>query len=166
MSHLCTASVGLPGGAPGKEPTCQRRRHETWVWFLGWEDLQKEGVATHSRILAWRIPWTKEPGGLQAIRLQRIGQDWSDSACTHTHSFCTWTHVSLPLLRPHSSCQVLLLGLPQTLSYCPFHTPGCSDANFICDSPAEDPFMVHAFRVKSKLSVPCVSLYGVWSLLI
>ena len=43
---------------------------ETWVRFLGWEDpLQKE-MATHSSILAWRIPWTEEPGGLQSIGLQ------------------------------------------------------------------------------------------------
>ena len=37
---------------------------ETWLWFPGWEDLLEEGVATHSGILAWRIPWTEEPGGL------------------------------------------------------------------------------------------------------
>ena len=43
---------------------------ETWVQSLGWEDLLEEGVATHSSILAWRIPWTEEPGGLQYIGLQ------------------------------------------------------------------------------------------------
>ena len=37
---------------------------ETWVRSLGWEDPLEEGMATHSSILAWRIPWTKEPGGL------------------------------------------------------------------------------------------------------
>ena len=40
----------------------------------------EEGVATHSSILAWRIPWTEEPGGLQCTRSQRAGQDWSDLA--------------------------------------------------------------------------------------
>ena len=39
---------------------------ETWVRFLGWEDPLEEGMATHSSILAWRIPWTEEPGGLQS----------------------------------------------------------------------------------------------------
>ena len=34
-----------------------------WVWFLGWEDPLEEGISTHSSILAWRIPWTEEPGG-------------------------------------------------------------------------------------------------------
>ena len=43
--------------------------------FLGWEDPLEEGVATHSSILAWRIPWTEEPGGLQPVGSQRVGQD-------------------------------------------------------------------------------------------
>ena len=45
---------------------------EMWVQSLGWEDPLEEGVATHSSILAWRILWTEEPGGLQSIGLQRI----------------------------------------------------------------------------------------------
>ena len=40
---------------------------ETWVRSLGWEDLLEKGMATHSSILAWRIPWTEEPWGLQAM---------------------------------------------------------------------------------------------------
>ena len=49
---------------------------ETWVQSLGQEDPLEEGMATHSSILAWRIPWTEEPGGLYSIGLQRVGQDW------------------------------------------------------------------------------------------
>ena len=48
---------------------------ETWVQSLGWEDPLEEGMATHSSILAWRIPWTEEPGGLQSTGSQRIGHD-------------------------------------------------------------------------------------------
>ena len=44
----------------------------TWVRFLGWEDPLEKGVATHSSILAWRIPWTEEPGELQSMGLQRV----------------------------------------------------------------------------------------------
>ena len=40
---------------------------ETWVSSLDWEDPLEEGMATHSSILAWRIPWTEEPGGLQSM---------------------------------------------------------------------------------------------------
>ena len=45
------------------------------VQFLGWEDALEEGMTTHSNILAWRIPWTEEPGELQPIGLQRVGHD-------------------------------------------------------------------------------------------
>ena len=46
---------------------------ETWVPFLGQEDPLKKGMATHYSILAWRIPWSEEPGGLQSIGWQRVG---------------------------------------------------------------------------------------------
>ena len=49
---------------------------ETWIWSLGWEDPLEEGMATHSSILVWKIPWTEEPGGLQSTGLQRVGHDW------------------------------------------------------------------------------------------
>ena len=45
---------------------------ETQVRALGWEDSLEKGMATHSSILAWRIPWTEEPGGLQSMGLQRV----------------------------------------------------------------------------------------------
>ena len=45
---------------------------ETWVRSLGWEDPLEKEMATHSSILAWRIPWTEEPGGLQSTGLQRV----------------------------------------------------------------------------------------------
>ena len=64
--------VGFPGGSDGKEYVCNV---ETWVRSLGWEDPLEKGMATHSSILAWRIPWTEEPGGLQSMGSQRIGQD-------------------------------------------------------------------------------------------
>ena len=46
---------------------------ETWVQSLSWEDPLEEGMSTHSRILAWRIPWTEESGGLQS----GIAKDWT-----------------------------------------------------------------------------------------
>ena len=48
---------------------------ETRVQFLGQEGPLEEAMATHSSILAWRIPWTEEPGGLQFMGLQRVGYD-------------------------------------------------------------------------------------------
>ena len=53
---------------------------ETWVRSLGWEDPLEKETATHSSILAWRIPWTEEPGGLQSTGLQRVGRDWATTS--------------------------------------------------------------------------------------
>ena len=49
---------------------------ETWVRSLGWEDPLEKEMETHSSTLAWRIPWTEEPGGLQSTGSQRVGLDW------------------------------------------------------------------------------------------
>ena len=49
---------------------------ETQVQSLGLEYTLKKGMATHSSILAWRIPWTEELGGLHSMGLQRVGHDW------------------------------------------------------------------------------------------
>ena len=49
---------------------------ETWVQSLGWEDPLEEKTAPCSSILAWEIPWTEEPGGLQSVRSQRVAHDW------------------------------------------------------------------------------------------
>ena len=48
---------------------------ETWVQSLGWEDLLEKKMATHSSILAWKIPWTEESGRLQSMGLQRVGHN-------------------------------------------------------------------------------------------
>ena len=48
--------------------------------YLGGVDALEEGVATHSSILTWRIPWTEEPGELESVGLQRVGHNWSDLA--------------------------------------------------------------------------------------
>ena len=48
---------------------------ETQVRSLGWEDPLAKGMETHSSILAWEIPWTEEPGGLQSVESQRVGHD-------------------------------------------------------------------------------------------
>ena len=48
---------------------------ETQVQSLGWEDPLEKAMATHSSILAWKIPWTEESGGLQSMALQRVGHD-------------------------------------------------------------------------------------------
>ena len=74
---------------------------ETWetrVPSLGREDPLEEAMAAHSSILAWRIPWTEEPGGLQSQGSQRVRHNWNDLAHTHT-CVCVWnwmyTHICI-----------------------------------------------------------------------
>ena len=59
-----------------------KETQEMRVQCLGQEDPSKEEMATHSSILAWKIPWTEKPGGLQSVGSQRVGHDWSDLACS------------------------------------------------------------------------------------
>ena len=72
---------------------------ETQVWSLGWEDPLEKGMATHSSILAWRIPWTEETGALQYMRLQRVRHNWATNTdlhfvSPHPHSAATFIFVS------------------------------------------------------------------------
>ena len=63
-------NIRLPRGSDGL-PAVQ----EIWVLSLGWEDPLEKEMATYSSILAWKIPWTEEPDGLQSMESQRVGQD-------------------------------------------------------------------------------------------
>ena len=58
---------------------------ETQVRSLGWEDPLEKEIVTHSSIIAWKIPWTEEPGRLQSMGSQRVGHDWA-AECTHAHA--------------------------------------------------------------------------------
>ena len=63
--------LGFPGGKDGKASAC----NETWVPSLGREDPLEKEMATHSSTLAWKIPWTEEPGRIQSMRSQRVRHD-------------------------------------------------------------------------------------------
>jgi len=67
--------MGFPGGSVVKTLPAMQELQETRVQSLDWEDPLEEGMATHSSILAWEIPWTEEPGRLQSIGLQRVRHD-------------------------------------------------------------------------------------------
>ena len=64
-----------PRGSPGKEPPATAGDTGMWVPSLAQEDPLEEGMATHSSVLAWRIPWTEEPGRLLSKGSQRVGHD-------------------------------------------------------------------------------------------
>ena len=85
---LCLhCSRGLPRWRSGKEPTClfrrcRRHKFDPWIRKIPLE----EGMASHSSILAWKIPWTERTGRLQSTELQSFGHNW---AYTHTHTRCS-----------------------------------------------------------------------------
>ena len=64
-------------------PAMQETQVQSPAWVPGWEDPLEEGMAAHSYVLAWTIPRTEEPGGLQSIGSHRDRHRWSDWACTH-----------------------------------------------------------------------------------
>ena len=94
---------GFPGSASSNKPTCQCK--EQRVQSLGWEDPLEEGTATHSSILAWRIPGTEKPGRLLFIGYQRVGHDWNDFAKT-------WVQRNLKAFQVIPICSKALLKLP------------------------------------------------------
>ena len=59
-----------------KNLPAMQEMQERRVQSLGWEDHLEEEMVTHSSVLAWEIPWTEEPGGLQSVESQRIKHDW------------------------------------------------------------------------------------------
>ena len=77
FQHSFLNYLGLPRWHSGKESTCLCRRFKRQVRSLDWDDPLEEEMATLSSILAWTIPWTEEPGGLQSKGSQRVGHDWT-----------------------------------------------------------------------------------------
>ena len=65
----------FPGGSVVRNLSAVQEIQKTWILSLGREDPLEEEMATHSSILAWRIPWTEEPGGLQSMGSQRVRHD-------------------------------------------------------------------------------------------
>ena len=71
LQICCTAvCIYIPSGSVVKNPPAMQEMQQTQVRSLGWEDHLEQEIATHSRILAWRIPWTEEPGRLQSVGTQ------------------------------------------------------------------------------------------------
>ena len=90
-SLISTNPLGFPGGSDSKEFTYN-------AGDPGGLDPLEKGMATHSSILAWRIPWTEEPGRLQSMGSQRVRHDWSILARMHQHTFLKpfIAHLSFP----------------------------------------------------------------------
>ena len=77
LADSSMSTDGFPGDSVVKNPPAmQKMRLEPWVQSLGQEDPLEKEMTTHSSILAWEIPWTKEPGGLQSMGSQELNRAW------------------------------------------------------------------------------------------
>ena len=96
-TYWCVTSLGFPSGASGEESACQCRWHKRCRFhLLSQEDPLEEGMAIHSSILAWRIPFTEEPGRPQSIGLHRVSMhNWRNLACTTLLILHVCSHVSI-----------------------------------------------------------------------
>ena len=82
---------------------------KTQVWSLSWEDPLEEDMATHFSILAWRIPWTEEPGGLQSMGLQRVQHDWATTKITQLLFFFYLILKQISNILSFPACVLLIL---------------------------------------------------------
>ena len=88
-THTHSWFTGFPGGLVGTESACYVGQQEMWVQSLGWEDPLEEGIASHSSNLAWRIPWTEEPGRLQSTGSQK-SRTLLKQLSTYEHKAHSW----------------------------------------------------------------------------
>ena len=96
--------MGFPSGSAVKNLPAMQELQEIQVWSLGQEDPLEEGMATHSSILAWRIPWTEKPGSLQPKGSQKVGHDWSDM---HMYKYGTISNTYFKIKNSMRYCVVL-----------------------------------------------------------
>ena len=89
-----------------------QEKQEMQVQSLDWEDTLEEEMATHSSILAWRIPWTEESGKLQSMGLQRVGHDWAYKHCMN----CIKKQTELKNLSLSWLCRSYFFSLVELLS--------------------------------------------------
>ena len=97
--------LGFPGGSDSKVSACNAG---DMVWSMDQEDLLEKEMATHSSILAWRIPWTEEPGKLQYMGSQRVRHDWTTNITLLLHYIYNCLHgVFITFSSVAQSCLIL-----------------------------------------------------------
>ena len=160
-SHVFPLWVSLLAQTVRNLPAMQ----ETWAWSLGWESFLEKGMAIHSSILAWRIPWTEEPGQLQSVGSQRVGCDWVTN--THTHTFLSTGYISTlqglsylqNVLHLHHECSMILKisnkrlpsnSLPSN-SPTPLSKSGAQNKNLMTCTKLTQIFMSFFLQVTSSL---------------
>ena len=131
---------------------------ETWVRSLGQEDLLEKEMATHSSILAWRIPWTEEPGGLQSMGSQRVRHNFTFTFCVIIKGGQCWSRTSWSEHRHKAGVLPL-----ESLLFCFSHTLMYVDQIMVCRSNWLLPYLrclhvsvVHWIRNVKMFRIPTV----------
>ena len=138
--------MGFPRGSAVKNLPAMQEVQGTWIQSPGWEVPLEEGMATHSSILTWRIPWTEEPGSPQSIG--SLSQIQLKQLSTHTH-----------VVKWSESCAVVSDSLPPHGLYSPWNSPGqntgvgsLSILQGIFPTLGLNPGLLHRKRILSQLS--------------
>ena len=143
---------------------------ETQVWSLGQKDPLEKEMAAHYSILAWKIPWTEEPDGLQSIGSQRVRQDWA--ANKFIYSLCIYICTSVQFSHSVLSDSLQPHGLQHARLPCPSPTPGACSSSFhhVGDAiqpshpcPLLLPSIFSSIRVFSNKSALCIRWPKYWS---
>ena len=144
---------------------------EMQVRSLGWEDALEESMATHSSILAWRIPWTEEPNGLQSIGCQRVGHNWAHTQAPRRHfsikGFLPFFFLNSGFFIPEHSIDLCSMGKPFTKTGLDYFTNIILLKEF---SATDQNFLSHSLRGEGTLAEKnvsgtspggkCIFLYG------
>ena len=131
---------------------------ETWVRSLGQEDPLEKEMATHSTVLAWRIPWTEEPGGLQSTGSQRVRHNFTFTFCVIIKGGQCWSRTSWSEHRHKAGVLPL-----ESLLFCFSHTLMYVDQIMVCRSNWLLPYLrclhasvVHWIRNVKMFRIPTV----------
>ena len=95
-----------------------REKQEMLVQSLGREDLLEKEIATHSHMLAWKIPWTEEPGRLQSKGSKRVGHDWATSLSPSPLALRRYSHLGVWVVEKTENCFLILLESRNLRSKC------------------------------------------------
>ena len=140
-----------------------QKTQETLVWSLGGEDPLEEEMAPHSSILAWRIPWTEEPGRLQHMGLQRVRHNWSNLA-RRVSKDSFRLHTSFPISTSFFHCVIQrhsLWGNKGNASGCQSEMATVNRGSY-GSSPCTDLSVKKVFLTHGRFASPALS----WSLLV
>ena len=150
--HICTYPYTCMAQAVKNLPAIQ----ETQVQILGQEAPLEEEMATHSSMLAWKIPWTEEPGGLYSMELQRVRHNWMTNTHLHMIPYSTLTYYSMGLIY----CLHIFFFFHLSVCYSDWVVSMILSSSLLIHSSALFSWLFIAFAQFSSWQMSCLILIG------